>query len=426
MKTFPILIPSVSKDDKACMKTFGRYFNAVELDLPYSGVKPDLHLRRELVAFHSLVKDSGMGIYSVHLRGLDLSNHDKKDASSSVALCNQLGTIISPKLVVVHPGRGHINDLLSNLEFLLERTDPGIQIAFENLSGSRPILRSSETLREFVELLDEFPERVGVCIDTSHINEDPYTESLIAHIDAASSRLIHLHLSDWAGTGKKHLPIGSGVIDWRQVKEHLSATGYQGKAAIEIRSEGNRKDDMIRSACRYYGCSANDLNHRNEITRMAGTLKTVERDEIIATATEMYAMPASMAKLIAFPSSAHVEEGEHYKYFVVPSKSFSPNHPDPYLSLSGDNTNLGWAEFLFGFHEVSGKIHIVLIDKKQRIAVEALMFNIYDKKQEYNWTRMEDAIKASLEALKRYPQADHTECTFGQPEVIEKSDPQAW
>jgi sugar phosphate isomerase/epimerase len=419
------LIPSVTKDERSRITGFKNRFGSIELDLmgmPKGFRKDDVE---ELIRFSAFLRSCGMSTYSVHLRNLDLSKPGKKDASAAISQCNIIQPILSPDMVVLHPGRTDADALLSNLEFLLARISEKVAVVLENMTGSRSILSSPRSIDRFIKSASDFPDRLGICIDTAHppiSKGQDFTSFVIDHLEAAGPRLLHMHVSDRAKT--KHLPIGQGIICWDMVRHYLHSSAYPGKGAIEVRSSGGTRDPVLSSAERFYGPHAKDFNYGAISQIMNGTRAT--REEILEESKRRFNLPPEISTLLEIPAEASKETGDSYTYYFIPSKSFGDRSEDPYYSLTGGKENLGWADYLFGHREDGGKLHILLIDKKRSIAVEETIFNVYEAASKYEWEKFGSAIRSSLDALKRYPSANHIEYTFGQPEAILESDERAW
>lgn len=58
-------------------------------------------------------------------------------------------------------------------------------------------------------------------------------------LDAMRGALVNVHLSDHAPGGRRHLPVGEGDIDWRDLLARLRATGYAGPLILEGNCDGD-------------------------------------------------------------------------------------------------------------------------------------------------------------------------------------------
>lgn len=427
MKSRTFLIPRIRVNEKARVADFSRHFSEIELDLWGLGRTIGPKDADEVVGMSRSARLHGMRIHSVHLRGGDISSASKKSATEAIASIKKLQNALSPSIAVIHPGYGTLDDLVSNTGFVSERMPPGITLVVENLSSPNSPLSSSEDVHDFVREISAHPPNIGVCVDITHPHPEPgrdYTDIVLSLMEAALPRLLHLHVSDRKGAKGKHAVIGEGIVDWARIKGFLDMHGYAGKGVLEINGGSDIVESAKESARRYYGTIPKILNHGAQISAMARD--TASRDEILDMAKKSYGMPESVADLLELPGETVVESGGNFTYFVVHSKKSGKGHEDPFYSLTGGNGNLGWADYLFGFREDAGKLHVLLIDKGRRIALEERILNIYSGEGKHDWERVENAIKRSIGALSTYKTANHIEFTFGQPEAIPEGDSRAW
>lgn len=121
-----------------------------------------------------------------------------------------------------------IGDVItSNLKYLCQRLDEvGVTVAMENHPAG--VGQYPETLDKYVEGL-AIPN-MKIIVDTTEVIEgggDP-----CAFLKGLKNVVCHLHLSDFAN-GTKHLPIGTGDVDWRSVFSILKARDYRGYYTLE-------------------------------------------------------------------------------------------------------------------------------------------------------------------------------------------------
>ncbi|MCP4647372.1 MAG: TIM barrel protein [bacterium] len=389
--------------------------------------------------------NSGIRPYSVHLRHFDLSVNDSETVNRCVALCNNIHSIFKPKIAIIHPGKGEVETLVSNLHFILQKLPRDMTIALENMTSPDAPINSPETLRRFIEIYGDLPSNLGICIDTSHypfgiwsqIDPDSYTSFLLDYMEAAAPRLSHLHFSDVAfenGNYPKHLPIGEGIIDWQRIDGHLLKSRYGGKATIEIRFTDNLVKKTIASASRYYGLEETLLRVEGGSDIMP-KLDKIERNEFLAKLAELPSlspMPSPLSSIIALPNEGLLEKTEDSIYFVVPSPDYEAGHADPYDAITGDaDDNLKWADYLFGVRYHGTYLSAVLIDKERKISVAETILGAHSIR-EVNWGKFEEAVKTALKYAKgkNLPPSlklDHINFTsVGDLEFIESVDPRAW
>ncbi len=131
-------------------------------------------------------------------------------------------------------------------------------------------------------------------------------------------------------------------------------------------------------------------------------------------------MPKKMLPMLEIPDGLEKEEKGSAVYFV---KRSGKETEDPYISLTGGKENLGWADYLLGFVEYHGTLHVVMIDKGRKIAIETQVANSMDNAVE--WENLERSISISLKALDD-PSVDHVEFTFNHAERIFNGDERSW
>ncbi|MBI2942305.1 MAG: sugar phosphate isomerase/epimerase [Chloroflexi bacterium] len=118
---------------------------------------------------------------------------------------------------------------LESLGYLIdEASRRGLQLMLENIPGE--FNRSADLRR----ILDALPE-LGFHLDVAHahlLTPTNLTDDLLA---ACSHRLVHVHVSDnRGGEADLHLPLGAGLIDWRQIVNSLRRIGYDGTVTLEV------------------------------------------------------------------------------------------------------------------------------------------------------------------------------------------------
>ena len=129
----------------------------------------------------------------------------------------------------------------------------GVKLALEPLHpmvcGFRSVI---STLAEANDMLDSLGADDVMCIalDTYALWWDPQLES---QIQRASTRIEHLHVSDWLPETNdvrldRGMP-GDGLIQNRRIRQWVESTGFDGPVEIEIFSQSNwwqqAPDDVI-------------------------------------------------------------------------------------------------------------------------------------------------------------------------------------
>jgi len=462
-----LLIPSVEYAKIAGVRRLSKYFKELELDL--YGIKhsisrnerPNISVpsalrdierdqRTIFAVARALIEDSGMEIYSVHLRGFDLSKATPERRDQFISLCDRVHSAFNPKMAVLHPGYGDFSIFISNLSFVLEKIPESMTLVVENMTKEKAPLHSPETIRKFIELTRDFPSNLGLVIDTTHpglppgpVDPQSYTDLVLSYLEAALPRLRHLHLSDRGEKRKKkptkHLPIGEGMIDWERIGNFLAANDYQGKAVIEIRfSDGDEVEKIVGSASCFYGCDRRDLKLEDKDESMP-EMKKVSREELLEKVAALPALDEiqpSLLDLLDMPREGILEQSEDFIYFVVPSASYKKTHTDPYDVLTGEvDDDLNWTDYLFGVRYKGKYLSAVIIDKERRISVEETILNAYGDYKE-NWPRFENAVKEALEQARRAKEGrrfakglefDHVNLSsITNIEIIMVGEPRAW
>ena len=192
-----------------------------------------------------ILNQHGVWARTIHSElGVDLAALDddvRTGAVAAVESCFEPFAELGGFAVIVHPSRGdnreeelerRIDAFRRSLDTLLPQAESlGIRLACENLQHKgvpRPLCRM-EDLRRAV---DEYPESVGICLDTGHANNnglDPADEARIA-----GERLIALHLQDTDALEDRHWPPGLGNINWRRVSAALIEIGFDGAWTFEV------------------------------------------------------------------------------------------------------------------------------------------------------------------------------------------------
>ena len=79
-------------------------------------------------------------------------------------------------------------------------------------------------------------DTVGVCLDVGHMNL-PGMPPLREAFEVLGSRIAELHLHDNGGQRDEHCWPGEGTLDWKTVRDGISAAKPEVKGVLEIRYE---------------------------------------------------------------------------------------------------------------------------------------------------------------------------------------------
>lgn len=137
--------------------------------------------------------------------------------------------------VVVHPENEYKGILVEkvgkpireSLLYLCEAlAKVNVTVAMENYPSG--VGQFPDTLDKYVHELDV--PNMKVMVDTTEVIEgggDP-----VQFIKGLENVPCHLHMSDFAD-GVKHLPIGTGKVDWQAIADALKGRGYEGYYNLE-------------------------------------------------------------------------------------------------------------------------------------------------------------------------------------------------
>ena len=182
---------------------------------------------------HTLMQESGIDKNNVIVHApyiINLANPSKLDFSCQF-LIEELKRVatLGFKYLVLHPGshvglgvEEGISNIIKALNLVLEKDNSNITILLETMAG-----KGSEVGRTFEELktiIDgvKYQERLGVCLDTCHLNDAGYNISDFDKIIDTFDKIIGLdkikciHINDsknpFASNKDRHENIGKGTI----------------------------------------------------------------------------------------------------------------------------------------------------------------------------------------------------------------------
>ncbi|MAE66394.1 MAG: hypothetical protein CMJ18_19155 [Phycisphaeraceae bacterium] len=163
-----------------------------------------------------------------------------------IATCFEPLVAIGAEYVVLHPTgyakdyttehrKAHVDQARRSIEELaVIGGDAGIRMAWENLphhGADRPL----HDLAELRALIDDLPDHVGLCLDTTHARicgHDP-----LEQLNIAADRLFCLHLHDCDGEHDCHWVPGRGLIDWGPFIDRLDELQFAGTRSIEVAAD---------------------------------------------------------------------------------------------------------------------------------------------------------------------------------------------
>jgi sugar phosphate isomerase/epimerase len=167
----------------------------------------------------------------------------KRVADNRVAI-EEAALLGAPVLVIVSgPAHGQtLNDARSTvmdglLEVLPDAEKAGVVLGIEPLHPMYAAERSVVvTLRQANDIAYQLESpAAGVVVDAFHVWWDP---DVMHQIDRARGRIVGFHVSDWPvplpGILMGRSMMGDGVIELRQLRQAVDATGYDGPIEVEI------------------------------------------------------------------------------------------------------------------------------------------------------------------------------------------------
>lgn len=200
----------------------------------------------------------GHGIYSYQTPNCGaLDEAERRRSVRFVATCFEPLAAVGAQFVVLHPTGYSLDYTADKRQKVLDQARKsmdelatlgaraGIRIAWENLphhGTERPL----HDMAELRALIDDLPEHVGLCLDTTHAliaGHDP-----VEQLEVAFDRLFCLHLHDSDGEGDCHWVPGRGVIDWQGFIARLDERCFAGTRTIEVMSTDETEDEVLAQA----------------------------------------------------------------------------------------------------------------------------------------------------------------------------------
>ena len=200
----------------------------------------------------------------------------------------QRGTLLGARSVVFHTGshRGSgveagIVHIAEAIKLILPETPPEVMLLLENDVGAGNSLgHSFEQIRAVLDLLPEYQERVGVCIDTAHLWGAGYdissavsTRAVLQQFDEiiGMDRLKVVHLNDTEkalGSHRDvHARLGEGIIGEEGLRAMFSDPRLEHVAVLletPIKTDENDKEDWEHDKLHFEKAKA--LVENNNIT----------------------------------------------------------------------------------------------------------------------------------------------------------------
>jgi sugar phosphate isomerase/epimerase len=198
----------------------------------------------------ALIRSAGVRVSSL-CRGGWFSAPTAKERRERVAdnllAIEQAAVLGAPVPVIVSgPANGQtLNDARATVldglrEVLPDAESAGIILGIEPL---HPMYAAEPsvvvTLRQANDLVEQLASpAVGIVVDAFHVWWDP---ELMAQIKRAQGRIVGFHASDWPvplpGILMGRAMMGDGIIELRELRQAIDATGYSGPIEVEIFNE---------------------------------------------------------------------------------------------------------------------------------------------------------------------------------------------
>ena len=187
----------------------------------------------------------------------DADEQVRRQAVDYITTCFEPLAAVGAQYVVLHPTgysldytaehrQAHIDQARKSMNELAKRGgDAGIRLAWENLphhGTDRPL----HDMSELRVLIDDMPEHVGLCLDTTHAmiaGHDP-----LEQLNIAADRLFCLHLHDCDGQRDCHWVPGRGIIDWDPFIARLDELQFAGTRTIEAAATEDTADEVLTGA----------------------------------------------------------------------------------------------------------------------------------------------------------------------------------
>jgi len=104
----------------------------------------------------------------------------------------------------------------------------GLQLLVEPRVGE--LTSNSEALLRLLDAVDD--DNLGVILDTAH--QHAQKELLPLSVEKLGKRIRYVHVADNDGLVNRHLPPGTGTIDWEEVFLALKRHGFDGYYAVDL------------------------------------------------------------------------------------------------------------------------------------------------------------------------------------------------
>lgn len=167
--------------------------------------------------------------------------------SRAIEACADMGV---PKLLINAGHTGYATTRRENYERLYQSLEPLVKKAEEKsvilLYEPLTIMESNvvTSADDVREVLDHF---ASPCLKTMMDTVTPIVnqESYAEHFEKLGRDLLHMHFVDSNGRDQTHMPLGTGVLDLRALRDLIVGSGYDGWLCVEVISKGIRQPDLL-------------------------------------------------------------------------------------------------------------------------------------------------------------------------------------
>jgi len=127
-----------------------------------------------------------------------------------------------------YPGEAWKRNLMSVKRLWRVSEEVGVEAAIENEPEPFPFLLKS--VEDFERFYSELDAEIGMVLDVAHAN---IRGEVGKFLERFGDKIVHVHVSDNMGDQDTHLPIGRGMINWRETIEALKKLSFSGIVIIE-------------------------------------------------------------------------------------------------------------------------------------------------------------------------------------------------
>jgi sugar phosphate isomerase/epimerase len=127
-----------------------------------------------------------------------------------------------------YPGMDWLQNLKTSRLLFKIAGDYGVKIAIENVPEPYPFIMKS--VEDFIKFYEEVNEDIGMVFDVGHANLNRQIDGFLTTF---ADKIVHIHAHDNDGKSDRHLRIGNGNIDWKNVVNLLRRISYDKVVIVE-------------------------------------------------------------------------------------------------------------------------------------------------------------------------------------------------